>query len=132
MRSLQLYRLRVVRYAFVGLIAFSFDFGLLILLTEAFHVHYLLSAAVGFLVGFLINYLLSVRFVFQDLVGRPFCFSLYFFIALIGLALNELLLWFFTDIMLQYYVYSKLIAVFAVFFWNYLAKRYVCFKEVQA
>ena len=131
MRLLQLYQLRIVRYAFVGFIAFFFDFGLLVLLTEALHLHYLVSAAISFLLGFLINYLLSMKFVFQDLTSRPFCFPLYFLIALIGLVLNELIMWFFTDIMLQYYIHSKLIAVFTVFFWNYLARRYFCFKEVQ-
>lgn len=56
--------LQFLRYIFVGGIACCVDFGTLFFLTDFCKVFYLVSAAVGFLFGLLVNYGLSVSWVF--------------------------------------------------------------------
>ncbi|MCK4942512.1 MAG: GtrA family protein, partial [Candidatus Aminicenantes bacterium] len=56
------------RYGFAGGAAFIVDFSLLYFLTEYLHIYYLISAALSFIPGLLVNYLLSVHWVFNNRV----------------------------------------------------------------
>ena len=58
--------LQLFRYGFVGGVAFVADYGTLYLFTEAFHIYHLLSAAIAFVIGLLVNYLLSTSWVFAS------------------------------------------------------------------
>ena len=61
-----------VRYLIVGTVAFVADFGVLLVLTESCHLHYLRSAALAFLIGMAVNYALSVTWVFKvRVVKKP-------------------------------------------------------------
>ncbi|MCM1379677.1 MAG: GtrA family protein [Prevotella sp.] len=119
------------RYGIVGGAAFVADFGTLWFLTELAGMHYLLSATAGFIVGLVLNYLISVRWVFTASAAqraasprlRHFEFLCYALIGVIGLGLNSLILWLATDIVGIYYLASKLISAALVFIWNFLARR---------
>lgn len=63
--------LQLFRYVFVGGIAAVFDFGTLYLLDEFCRIHHLLAAAVAFLVGVTVNYLISKQFVFTQKKASP-------------------------------------------------------------
>lgn len=129
---MQLLQLRILRYAIVGLIAFIVDAGVLYGLTTFAGVNYLVSAASGFMLGLTTVYLLSLRFVFSDLKQRTnWTFTVFLFIGLIGLGLNEGIMWFFTEKLGLYYMASKIVSVTVVFFWNYVARKKFCF-EVEA
>ena len=51
---------QIARFGVVGVIAFVIDYAVLLVLTEWFHVHYLISSAVAFLVSVIFNYVLSI------------------------------------------------------------------------
>lgn len=123
--------LQLFRYTFVGGFAFLVDFSILFVLTEYFHIHYLLSAAISFIFGLVINYFLSVKWVFNNRVinNRLLEFLFFALIGLIGLGLNELFLWFFTDFLLIYYLLSKIITTFIVYFWNFFARKIMLFNK---
>ena len=76
------------RYAFAGGVAFSVDFSLLYILTDFFHIYYLVSAAFSFIPGIAVNYVLSIFWVFNRRVlkNRPFEFFCFTLIGLGGLA----------------------------------------------
>lgn len=122
---------QLFRYTFVGGFAFLVDFGTLYILTEYFHIHYLLSAAIAFIFGLIINYLLSVKWVFNNraMENRWWEFLLFAIIGLVGLGLNELFLWILTDIFLIYYLVSKIITTFIVYFWNFFARKVLLFSK---
>lgn len=117
------------RYGIVGAIAFVCDFSTLVALTEFLKIHYLISAAVGFIVGLTVNYILSVRWVFAyRKYSSPLQeFSIFAVIGIIGLLLNEAFMYLFTDIAGVHYTLSKLLATFLVFLWNFTARRYALF-----
>lgn len=118
------------RYIFVGGVAFLLDFGTLYYFTEYLGIHYLLSAALAFLLGLVANYLLSITWVFNNhtLDNKVSEFGVFALIGIIGLGLNEVIIWFFTANVHFYYMFSKIISAVIVLFWNFFARKYLLFK----
>lgn len=98
-----------VRSLPVGLVTTVIDFGLLILLTEVFGVHYLISAGVGFLAGQTWSYVASVRWVFARFRARSHKtgFSTFLTLSGIGLFLTEILLWLAAEQFGMHYLIAK-------------------------
>ena len=117
-------------YAVVGGIAFLADFGVLFLLASRAGFHYLVAAAAGFLVGVTINYVLSVRWVFdRRRLQSPIAeFQVFALIGLIGLGLNEIFMWVLTDGLNAHYLISKMCAAALLLVWNFSARRYALFS----
>ena len=122
---------QMFRYAIVGGVSFAVDYGLLYVLTECFGFHYLLSATISFIAGLAVNYLISIRWVFgkSKLSSRAAEFAVYGIIGVVGLLLNNLLLYLFTDHLHLHYMLSKLIASAIVLAWNFLGRKIILFKH---
>lgn len=122
--------IQVFRYTLVGGLAFVVDLVLLFVLTEYAHWHYLVSATLSFLAGLLVNYILSTQWIFRSskIKNKKIEFILFGLIGVIGLGLNNVLLYFFTDLIGLYYMLSKLITAVLVYAWNFLGRRYFLFN----
>jgi len=123
--------LQLFRYTFVGGFAFLVDFGTLFTLTEFLKIHYLVSAGIAFIFGLIVNYFLSVKWVFNNRVmdNRLLEFLLFTLIGFVGLLLNELFLWILTDIFLIYYLLSKIVTTAIVYFWNFFLRKVLLFNK---
>ena len=123
--------LQLFRYTFVGGFAFLVDFGTLFALTEYLHIHYLVSAGISFVLGLIVNYFMSVKWVFNNsgMKNKFVEFMFFALIGLVGLGLNELFLWVLTDLLLIYYLLSKIITTFIVYFWNFFARKIMLFNK---
>lgn len=115
------------RYFFVGGTAFIVDFGTLALLTGLGVLGYQGAAAAGFCLGLVANYLLSIRWVFDkhasttaDAMADFIGFAI---VGVIGLGLNALFMWYFTEMAHCHYLISKIISTGLVFLWNFLGRR---------
>ncbi len=122
---------QLFRYAIVGGISFVVDYGSLWLLTEKAGLPYLWSAAIAFILGLICNYLLSTAWVFgesriKNAWGEFLAFAI---IGVIGLGLNELIMYACTDGLGFHYMLSKIVSTGIVFFWNFLARRFLVFKS---
>ncbi|MGB2763457.1 MAG: GtrA family protein [Candidatus Aminicenantaceae bacterium] len=122
--------IQLFKYGFVGGIAFCVDFGSLFFLTEVIKIHYLISAAIAFILGLLTNYTLSILWVFpkRAIADKRIEFLLFLIIGLVGLGLNEVIIWFFTEFIHFYYLISKLFSTVVVFFWNFFARKKLLFS----
>lgn len=122
--------IQLFRYVFVGGIAFLADFGCLFLLTEYAGLHYLISATIAFIIGLSVNYLVSTLWIFQKgkVKNRYVEFLFFTLIGVVGLGLNELIMYVFTDLMDVHYLLSKIISTVLVFLWNFLARKYMLFN----
>ena len=120
----------LVRSIATSMISFSVDIGILALLTEVFLVFYLVSAAISFGIGVTVSYALSVLWVFgrRRIPSKAAEYALFVLIGVIGLGLNEALLWLFTERLSIYYLLSKLIAAVLIFAWNFGARKYLLFR----
>ena len=124
-------QLQVLRYGIVGGIAFVVDFTVLVVLTDGTGLHYLLSAAVAFGFGVMLNYILSIAWVFNNrsLADKRVEFIIFAVIGVFGLGLTEAILYIGTGLISLDYRISKIIAVGVVFFWNFGVRKAVLFSE---
>jgi putative flippase GtrA len=114
-----------IRYFIVAFIGYCFDFGTLIILHELLSVHYLIAASCGFVLGLVVVYILSSKYVFGEskIKSKSTEFGLFALIGVIGLGILNILMWVFTDIFLVNYIVSKVFATVFVYVWNFLARR---------
>ncbi|MES9855398.1 MAG: GtrA family protein [Sedimenticola sp.] len=120
---------QLFRYTLVGGLAFVVDFSTLYLLTEYAGLHYLLSATVGFLIGLVVNYLISVQWIFHQrrFAKRSVEFTIYGWIGVIGIGLNLAIMWLLTEQMQLHYLGSKAVSAVVVFLWNFFARKRALF-----
>lgn len=118
-----------IRSLVVSVIALCFDFGSLVILKEKFGVQYLLAAAIGFCIGVVVNYVLSVVWVFANrkFTNKHAEFTIFFVICAVGLALNLGIIAALVQIMRMDYRLAKAIATVVVFFWNFVARKKVLY-----
>lgn len=119
-----------LKYAIAGGVAFLVDFSALYSLTTYLHLHYLTSAAISYMLGSAVHYVLSILFIFDSrcLENQTLEFTIFALIGLVGLGMNEGVLWFFTEKVGLYYLYSKFIATFFIFFWNFSTRKFILFR----
>ncbi|MDR1879032.1 MAG: GtrA family protein [Bacteroidales bacterium] len=119
------------RYFFVGGLAFLVDFAALALFTEVCHFHYIISNTISFTLGLLVNYFISVLWVFNNsnVKNRKLEFVLFAIIGIIGLGINDLALWIFTHGYGIFYLLSKVLAAMVSYLWNFLARKYFLFNN---
>ena len=123
-------KIQMFRYLFVGGAAFIVDFLSLFVLTDFFGIYYLISAAIAFILGLVANYLLSISWVFnkRKLNKRHIEFGVFALIGIVGLGLNEVFIWFFTQDLQIYYLISKILAAVIILFWNFFARKFILFR----
>lgn len=121
------------RYFLVGGAAACVDIGLFLLFAKGFGLPYLRVAAASFVIATLVNYLLSVRFVFRSgqRFGRRWEIAMVYLVSGVGLALNQLILFVCVEMVQLGLLLSKLTATGAVFFWNYFARRFLIFGSAR-
>lgn len=116
---------QIMKFGVVGVIAFIIDYGLLVLLTELFKINYLVSATVGFTVSVIFNYLASMRFVFthKEDMTKTKEFVIFVVLSVVGLGINDLLMWLGTDMIGIPYFITKLFATAVVMVWNFVTRK---------
>lgn len=123
---------QMFRYLVTGWTAFIADVGLLTLLTECFGRDLLLLwTGIAFSTGIIITYVLSVRWVFdnRNVDNRAAEFGIFTLICIVGLGLTELLMWLFAEKAGLHYLPSKGITAGIVFLWNFVAKKFILFRN---
>lgn len=122
--------IQLIRYTIVGGLAFAIDFGLLFILTEYIGLFYVLSATLSFIAGLLLNYFISTSWIFKSVIkNKQIEFTLFALIGVIGLGLNDLLIWIFTEKFHLYYMFSKLVTAVLVYLWNFFGRKYFLFNK---
>ncbi len=122
---------QLLRYTFVGGVAFIVDYGLLFCLTEYAGLHYLWSAAIAFIAGLAVNYALSLLLVFTThrLQKAWLEFAIFALIGVIGLGLNEGIIYLIADKIGAHYMIAKIVSTILVFFWNFFARKLTLFQK---
>jgi putative flippase GtrA len=122
-----------IRYFGASAAALAVDAGLLALLTSVLGVPYLWSGAVGFTAGLTVVYLLSIKWVFQNrsLTDARAEAAIFAVIGVVGLGLNEAVLYALVELVDLHYGVAKLASVAVVFSWNFGARKYLLFRAVR-
>jgi len=114
------------KYLFVGGLCTLLDFSLLFLLTKYLGINYIASSILSFMSGTILNYYLCTIWIFKIrvIVKRQHEFLYYLIITGIGLGINTILIWGFTEFLALYFMLSKLLATFVTYWWNFGARKY--------
>lgn len=132
----------VLRFVVSGVICFAVEFILLVFLKSVLHVDTLIATPIAFLVSVSVNYLLCLKWVFQDAKENGHKTKVLFFItSAVGLGLNEILMYLFRIIFgedtvlftimgfsFSMYMLNKILATLLVMIWNYFSKKVVLQK----
>jgi putative flippase GtrA len=123
----------LIRYFFVGGASALVDFVLFAALIKVFGLAWYYAGVASFCFAIFVNYLLSIRFVFES--GSRFAkeqeIALVFLVSGIGLAANQAVLYALIVLAVLNVLVSKVGATGVVFFWNFTARRTFIFRETQ-
>lgn len=119
---------QVLKFGVVGVLAFAIDYGLLMLLSQVFGVDPVLSAGVSFCVSLVFNYAASMRFVFthRDDLSRSREFVTFLVLSVVGLAINEVIMWLGVAWLggsAFAVTVTKVVATGVVMVWNFLSRK---------
>jgi len=122
--------LKFLKFAAVGATGVIVDYGFTYLFKEKFKVHKYLANSIGFTIAASTNYVLNRIWTFEsDNPDIAVEYGEFLVISLVGLGLNNLLLWIFhSRFNLNFYV-AKLIAIGFVTIWNFLANYFITFNQ---
>jgi putative flippase GtrA len=117
------------RYIGVGSIAFLADFAVLAILSSGFRLHYLIALVIAFLVGSIVNYQLSVNWVFtyRAIPDASMEFSLFFIVGVMTLGLSFILMTGFVEILHLHYLLAKCLTTGVTLVINFAGRKALLF-----
>ena len=91
---------QILKFGVVGFVCFLIDFGITTGLANIFGVHYLISKFLGFVVSAVVNYILSIKFVFtqKKKMDKSKEFTVFIILSAFGLLINEVVMYICIDI----------------------------------
>ena len=114
-----------VKFGIVGIIAFCIDYGLFLVLDYVFSVNYLVASPISFTIATVFNYAASMRYVFEGREDQTRLqqFAIFFVLSVIGLGLNQLILWLCVAWLSLFAWVGKLVATAIVMVFNFFTRK---------
>ena len=122
---------QIMKFGVVGFICFGIDYGLMILLTEAAGISYLVSSGFSFSISVIVNYTLSLKFVFETNQenNKIVEFLVFIILSVIGLGINQVLMWVCVDKFHIFYMISKVGVTGVVMVYNFVTRKLILEKS---
>ena len=116
---------QLVKFGIVGVLATLIEWGIFYILTNIIHIHYGVSTAIAFLISTVFNYYLSVKYVFDvdKEKSKKRNFIIFVIFSIIGLGLNELILYICIEKIHLYNMIGKIIATGIVMIFNFITRK---------
>ena len=113
------------KFAIVGLLSLAVDYALLMLLVEVFGANLFFSTTVSFIASVIVNYILSMKYVFDHREGmsRKREFTIFAILSAVGLGLNDLYMFVGVTMLNVGYQAMKLISTFLVTWYNFFSRK---------
>ncbi len=137
---------QIIRFGIVGCIAFLIDFTIYTFMCNVLGIHYIIAGFFGFTISLIANYILSMKFVFEgkEDVSKKREFVIFVVLSVIGLGLNELILFVCIDgiyqsiqelqqliTVAQMNVMAKIIATGIVMVYNFITRKIFLEKKPE-
>jgi len=122
--------LKFLKFSAVGLSGLFVDYAFTYLFKEIFKVQKYISNSIGFTIAASSNYVLNRIWTFEsenpDIAVE---YTEFLVISLIGLGLNNLILWFIVSKFKLNFYLAKFFAICVVTLWNFLANFFITFNQ---
>lgn len=119
------------RFAIVGVINTLINLVALFIFTDILGVYYLFSAVLAFLIANINSFIMNKSWTFNEKkwekTGNKYV--KFFIISIASLLINLVLLYFFTDILGVYYMFSQILAIAVALWINFLGNKLWTFKD---
>lgn len=117
--------IQIFKFGIVGGTAFVIDFVFLYVFREFCHFPVLVSNTLSFCISVIYNYIASVKWVFdvnkeKDAKKQ---FIIFIVFSVIGLLLNNAIMWVTVDFLSIYYMLAKIIATVIVMVFNFVTRK---------
>jgi putative flippase GtrA len=125
--------MQLIKYFFVGGTAAVVDIGLFSIFASYLGWPWLPVSIVTFCIATLVNYFLSIRYVFEsgsrhkkhiEIIGV-------FLVSGLALLVNQMVLFILIEWLGWHLIISKVLATLTVFFWNYFGRSKLIFKNIN-
>lgn len=120
---------QILKFGVVGGIAFVIDYGILFLLAKVIGLNELISAAISFVISLTFNYFASTKWVFDAKKQTPKEVIIFVLLSVVGLGINELLIYFGTTKMHIDVMIVKLFATVVVMVYNFITRKLIIEKH---
>ncbi len=116
---------KIVNFGLVGVFATVIEYVLLILFKELMNIDVIIASGIAFTISLFFNYYLSIKYVFVDKKDMPKIKEMtgFFFTAIIGLLINQIVMYILVNTANLYYLFSKVIATAIVMIWNFISRH---------
>ena len=120
---------QILKFGVFGGIAFLIDYGILFLLAKVIGLNELISAAISFIVSLTFNYCLSTKWVFDAKKQTPKEVIIFVLLSVVGLGINELLIYLGTKKLGIDVMIVKLFATAIVMVYNFITRKLIIEKH---
>lgn len=114
---------QILRFTIVGGIATVIDFVCLYIFKEFLNLNIILSNTLSFTISVIYNYIASIKWVFDVNKNSKFQFIIFVILSVIGLLINNGILYLFTSYTEFYYLLSKVFATIVVMIYNFITRK---------
>lgn len=116
---------QIFRFGIVGVVATLIDFIFLYFFKELCQIQVVFANTLSFIISVIYNYWASLTFVFDvnPEKSKSKNFIIFVVCSVIGLLLNDLIVWVVTDKLNVYYLISKVIATVFVMVFNFITRK---------
>lgn len=116
---------QICKFGIVGILATAIDYFIMVGLTEWASLTYLLSNCISFSISVVFNYICSVFWVFdvKKKENKTKNFIIFMLLSIMGLGINQFLMWFCVEKINIYYMVAKIIATAFVMVFNFVTRK---------
>lgn len=116
---------QIFKFGIVGVIATIIDFGFLYVFKEFCHFPVVVANTLSFCISVIYNYSASVKWVFDVNTEKDKRkqFITFIIFSVIGLLLNDLIMWVSTTHLHIYYMMAKIVATAIVMVFNFITRK---------
>ena len=137
---------QIMKFGVVGLISFIVDFSIYTIICNVMGISYLIAGFAGFTISVIVNYILSMHFVFESRndLSKTKEFIIFVFLSVVGLGVNELILYLCIDVIYANWnwlsswlsikpmnLLAKVAATGIVMIYNFVSRK-LCLEKKEA
>ena len=117
--------IQILKFVIVGGIATIIDFAFLWFFKEIVNFPVLVSNTLSFTISVIYNYIASIKWVFEVDKNKDSKkqFVIFIVFSIMGLLLNNLILWLCEDLLNIYYLIGKIVATAIVMVFNFVTRK---------